>query len=131
MLLLVLFTSKRKVYLFGCSVNENMQYSIVVFTLLQNSIFYVCVPFVCCLLPRDKEHMSRLMSNPVFGVSDQVQHKPSCTTRIIFLQKKQMSPPFRNKKNQNILNKITNRNNAHFSSKQSSSYPVKISCLCN
>ena len=50
-------------------------------------------------------------------------------TRIVFLQKKhQMSPPLRNKTIKTSLNKITNRNNAHFSSKQSSSYPVKISC---
>ena len=37
--------------------------------------------------------------------------------------------PFKEyKKIKTSLNKITNRNNAHFSSKQSSSYPVKISC---
>ena len=27
-----------------------------------------------------KLHLSRVMTKPVFGVSDQVQHEPGCTT---------------------------------------------------
>ena len=50
-------------------------------------------------------------------------------TRIVFLQKKtRCLPLLGRKKIKTSLNKITNRNNAHFSSKQSSSYPVKIPC---
>ena len=46
----------------------------------------------------------------------------------LFFYKKQMSPLLGIKKIKTSLNKITNRNNAHFSSKQSSSFPVKIFC---
>ena len=47
-------------------------------------------------------------------------------TRIVFLQKNRCLPLLGIKKKiETSLNKITNRNNAHFLSKQSSSYPLK------
>ena len=46
--------------------------------------------------------------------------------RIVFLQKTDVSP-FKESKDETSQIKITNRNNAHFSSKESSSYTIKIS----
>ena len=49
-------------------------------------------------------------------------------TRIVFYKKNRCLPLLGIKKIETSLNKITNNNNAHFLSKQSSSYPLKISC---
>ena len=95
-----------------CFVAEKMSFSSTSTQILKS----VCVPGhyfkfkVCC---RSKSRIS----HSIVGFQKMATDKKT-KTRIVFLQKKkqqqQMSPPLRNQKIKTSLNKITNRNNAHF-----------------